>query len=51
MFSAEVGAFPLIADSRDGALRVTLAPGGYSVQIGAAAAGEGAVLVEVYEVP
>jgi thiol-disulfide isomerase/thioredoxin len=48
---ASVGAFALSEGSRDAALLVTLAAGGYSVQVGPAGEGSGAVLVEVYEVP
>ena len=50
---ASVGAFALAEGSRDAALLVTLTPGGYSAQVGAAtsAAAPGTVLVEVYEVP
>jgi hypothetical protein len=47
---AQVGAFALSADSRDAALRVTLQPGAYTLQV-AGVGGTGAALVEVYEMP
>lgn len=46
-----VGAFALTAGSKDAALLVTLAAGGYTVQVSGVAATSGAALVEVYEVP
>ena len=49
-FSA-VGAFPLPLGSKDAALVITLAPGGYSAQVSPANESAGSVLVEVYEVP
>lgn len=49
--ASAVGAFPLVAGSRDAALLVTLPPGAYSAQIAGIANGTGEALVEVYEVP
>ncbi len=46
-----VGAFALPVDSKDAVLLSTLAPGGYTVQVGSGAGGTGSVLMEVYEVP
>jgi hypothetical protein len=46
-----VGAFALPATSLDAALRTTLSPGSYSVQVAAIGSATGLVLVEVYEVP
>ncbi len=46
-----VGAFGLVPGTRDAALLLTLAPGGYSAQVGSAGGPGGAVLVEIYEVP
>ena len=46
----EAGAFALAAGSRDSALIVTLAPGAYTAQVGAANA-SGVALLEIYEVP
>lgn len=49
---AQVGAFPLTGGTRDAALVLTLAPGGYTAQVlSKAAATKGAVLIEVYELP
>lgn len=48
---AQVGAFPLPANSLDAALRVTLQPGPYSVQVSGVGGTTGNALVEVYEVP
>lgn len=45
----QVGAWPLPENSLDAALRVTLAPGAYSVQVSGVENGRGMVLVEVYE--
>lgn len=45
-----VGAFELNPGSRDAAVLLSLAPGGYTAQIFADAAG-GAALVEIYEMP
>jgi hypothetical protein len=49
--AASVGAFPLIANSQDAAVLVTLPPGAYSAQISGMGRGTGEALVEVYEVP
>jgi len=49
-FSA-VGAFALAPGSRDAALLVTLAPGGYTVQVSGVANTTGQAIVEIYEVP
>lgn len=49
--SAQVGAFPLPAGSRDSALLVELQPGAYTVQVESETAAGGNVLVEVYTVP
>ena len=48
---ASVAAFPLPADSRDAALLVTLAPGGYTAQVSGVGGGTGVALIEVYEIP
>lgn len=45
------GAFPLVPNSKDAALRVNLDPGTYSVRVVGANNTTGAVLVEIYEVP
>ena len=45
---AAVGAFALPAASRDGALLVSLAPGGYTAQVSGVANATGVALVEVY---
>jgi hypothetical protein len=47
---AQLGAWPLPAGSNDSALRVTLPPGGYNVEITGADGGRGTALLEVYEV-
>jgi hypothetical protein len=49
-FSA-VGAFSLDASSRDAALKTTLQPGSYTVQVSGVANGTGEALIEIYEVP
>ena len=49
--ATSVGAFPLVTDSRDAAVLVTLPPGSYSAQISGISGGTGEALVEVYEVP
>jgi hypothetical protein len=49
--AASVGAFPLVTNSRDAAVLVTLPPGAYSAQISGIGGGTGEALVEVYEVP
>ena len=46
-----VGAFALPANSKDAALVVTLAPGGYTVQVSGVAGTTGQAIVEVYELP
>jgi hypothetical protein len=48
-FSA-VGAFLLTPGSKDAALVLSLAPGGYTVQVSGADGGTGEALVEIYEV-
>jgi PKD repeat protein len=47
--SAQVGAFALVAGSKDAALLVTLQPGAYSVQVTGVGATSGVALVEVYD--
>lgn len=47
--SAQVGAFPLTAGSRDAALVVTLQPGSYTVQITGVGNTSGVALVEIYD--
>ena len=49
--ATSVGAFPLVAGSKDAALVVTLPPGAYSAQVSGIANGTGEALIEVYEVP
>jgi hypothetical protein len=46
----QVGAFPLVADSADSALLVTLPPGAYTAQLSGASATTGLGLLEIYEV-
>ena len=46
-----VGAFPLLAGSRDAALVTALAPGSYTVQVSGTGGATGEALVEIYEVP
>jgi hypothetical protein len=48
--SAQVGAFPLRADSGDAAILVTLRPGAYTAHFSGADGETGVALVEVYEV-
>lgn len=48
---AIVGAFPLIAGSKDAALVVSLAPGSYTAQISGVAGTTGIAIVEIYELP
>jgi hypothetical protein len=49
---ARVGAFPLPAtSSRDAALVISLAPGGYSARVAGVGNTTGEVLLEIYEVP
>lgn len=45
-----VGAFALIPGGRDAALLVTLAPGGYTVQVSGVGGATGDALIELYEV-
>ncbi len=45
------GAFAFAEGSQDSALLVTLAPGGYTIQVSGANRTSGVALVEVYEVP
>jgi sugar lactone lactonase YvrE len=47
----QVSAFPLNAGSNDSAMIVTLAAGGYTVQVTGANASTGVALVEIYEDP
>ena len=47
---AQVGAFQLPLLSKDSAIVLTLAPGGYTVQVSGADGGTGEGLVEIYEV-
>jgi hypothetical protein len=49
-FSA-VGAFALPVGSRDAAVELTLAPGGYTVHVSPATGVAGEVLIEIYELP
>lgn len=46
---AKVGAAPLAENSRDAAVRLTLAPGAYRAEVTGVDGGRGVVLVEVYE--
>ncbi len=46
---AELGAFPLSANSTDSAMVVTLPTGEYTAQVGGADGGTGIALVEIYE--
>lgn len=46
-----VGAFGLTPGSRDAAVRVTLQPGSYTVQLSGVSNATGVALVEVYELP
>ena len=46
-----VGVFALPAGSRDAAVELTLAPGGYTVHVSPATGATGEVLIEIYEVP
>ncbi len=47
--SPAVGAFPLVANSRDAALVVQLNPGAYTVQVTGVDGATGTVLVEIYD--
>jgi hypothetical protein len=46
-----VGAFNLIAGSKDAAILTSLAPGDYTVQVTAATGSTGNAIIELYEVP
>lgn len=48
---ATVGAFSLANGSRDSAIQVALAPGGYTVHLTPASGSPGEAMVEVYELP
>jgi hypothetical protein len=45
---AAIGAFPLSDAARDAALRVSLAPGAYSIEVSSESGGLGTVLAEIY---
>ncbi len=47
----QVGAFPLLSNSKDAAILVALAPDAYTVQVSGVGATTGAALIEVYEIP
>lgn len=47
----QLGAFQLVPDSEDAALRITLDPGAYTVQVSGADGGTGEAIVEVYALP
>lgn len=49
--AAQVGAFPFASGSRDAAVVIERAPGGYTAIIGAVGGGRGTVLAEIYEIP
>lgn len=49
--ASRVGAFPLVAGSRDAAMLLSLPPGTYSAQVSGAGTSTGVALVEIYEVP
>jgi hypothetical protein len=49
--SAQAGAFPLAAGSKDAALLTTLASGGYTIVVSGVGGSTGVVLVEIYEMP
>jgi hypothetical protein len=48
---AAVGAFPLLANSRDAALLVALTPGSYTAVVRGVNDTTGTALIEIYEVP
>jgi hypothetical protein len=48
---AQVGAFPLNADSADAAILVTLPPGAYTAEVTGVNGAMGVGLAEIYEVP
>jgi hypothetical protein len=47
--SAAVGAFPLLAGSKDSSMIVQLNPGAYTVQVTGVASSSGVVLIEIYD--
>jgi hypothetical protein len=47
--AAQVGAFPLNANSRDAALQASVSPGTYTALIGGASATPGVALIEIYD--
>ncbi len=49
--AAQVGAFPLVAGSKDAALIVTLPPGAYTAQVSGNGGTTGNGMAEVYEIP
>jgi hypothetical protein len=49
--AAQVGAFPLLAGSKDAALIVTLPPGAYTAQVSGNGGTTGNGMAEVYEIP
>src|SRR6185295_11268501 len=49
--SVRVGAFALVAGSKDAALVMTLQPGSYTVQVTGVGNTTGIALVEIYEMP
>jgi len=49
--TTSVGGFPLPNSSRDSAIYLTLAPGGYTAQVSGPDSSTGVALIEVYEVP
>jgi len=49
--SAQVGAFALVAGSRDAALRITLQPGAYTVHLTGIGNSAGVALIEIYDAP
>ena len=48
---SSVGAFGLVAGSKDAAVIVNLPPGGYTVQVSGADGGTGLAIIELYELP
>ena len=48
---SSVGAFGLVANSKDAAIVVSLPEGGYTVQVSGADGGVGEALIEIYELP
>jgi hypothetical protein len=49
--SASLGAFSLAPGSADSAEIVSLAPGGYTIQVSGVGSTTGVALAEIYEVP